>query len=73
MWEALTTLYEGKSVQRKMFLETQLRSFMMTKGEEMEHFLFILQSIGDQLTATSAKVEDDVMVRTTLNVVSEEW
>ena len=25
MWEALTTLYEGTSVQRKMFLESQLR------------------------------------------------
>lgn len=25
MWEALTTLYEGTSFQRKMFLENQLR------------------------------------------------
>ena len=72
MWKALISLYEGKSVQRKM-LETQMRSFMMTKGEDMEHFLFRLQSIRDQLTATSAKVEDDVMVRTTLNGVTNEW
>ena len=42
MWKALTSLYEVKSVQRKMVLETQMRSFMMTKGEDMEHFLFIL-------------------------------
>ena len=47
MWKALTSLYEGKYVQRKMLFETQMRSFMMTKGEDMEHFLFRLQSIRD--------------------------
>ena len=63
MWKALTSLYEGKSIQRKMALETEMRSFMMTKGEDMEHFLIRLQSIKDLLIATGAKVEDDVMVR----------
>ena len=42
---------------------------MMAKGEDMEHFLFRLQSIKDQLTATGAKLEDDVMVGT----VTDEW
>ena len=44
MWKALTSLYEGKSVQRKMLLEAQMRSFMMNKGEDIEHFLFKLQT-----------------------------
>ena len=43
MWKALTSLYEGKSVQRKMLLEAQMRSFTMTKGEDIKHFLFRLQ------------------------------
>ena len=73
MWKALTFLYEGKSVQRKMLLEAQMRSFTMTKGEDIEHFLFRLQSIRDQLAATSATVDDVVIVRTTLNVVTDEW
>ena len=73
MWKALISLYEEKSVQRKVLLETQMRSFMMAKGEDMEHFLFRLQSIRDQLTATGAKVEEDVMVRTALNAVMDEW
>ena len=47
MWKALTSLYEGNSGQRKMLLETQMWSFMITKGEDIEHFLFILQSIKD--------------------------
>ena len=54
-------------------MENQLRSFMMTKGEEIEPFLFRLQAIRDQLFAMEAKVEDDLLVRTALNAVTEEW
>ena len=68
MCKALTSLYEGKFVQRKMLLETQMRSFMMTKGEDMEHFLFI-----DKLTATGATMDDVVIVGTALNAVTNEW
>ena len=73
MWKALTSMYDGKLVQRKMLLETQMRSLMMTKGEDMEHFLFRLQAIRDQLTATSATVDDVVIVRTALNAFTDEW
>ena len=73
MWKALTTLYQGKSVQRKMVLENQLRLFTMSKGEEIDPFLFKLQSIHDQLTAMGVKVVDDIMVRTALNAVTEDW
>ena len=45
----------------------------MSEGAEGTCFLFRLQSIRDQLTATGAKVEDDVMVRTALNAVTYEW
>ena len=46
---------------------------MITKGEDIKHFLFRLQSIRDQLTATGAMVDDVVIVRTTLNAVTDEW
>ena len=46
---------------------------MMTKGEDMEHFLFRLQSIRDRLTAMGATVDDDVIVRTALNALTDEW
>ena len=47
MWKSLIILYDGKSIQRRMLLENQLRSFIMTKGEEIEPFLFRLQAIRD--------------------------
>ena len=46
---------------------------MMTKGNEIDHFLFRLQPIRDQLTGMGVKVEDDVMVRTALNAVTKDW
>ena len=73
MWKALTTLYQGKFVQRKMLLENQLRLLMMTKGEEIYPFLFRLQAIQYQLTNMGVKVDDDVMVKTTLYAVTEDW
>ena len=64
-------LHQGKSIQKKMLLENQMRLFMMTKGEEIDPFLFRLQAIWDQLIAMGVKVEDDVMVRTALNAVTD--
>ena len=46
---------------------------MMTKGEEIDPFLFRLQVIQDQLIAMGVKVEDDVMLRTDLNAVTFDW
>ena len=46
---------------------------MMTKGEDIEHFLFRLQSIRDQLTAIGATIDDAVTVWTALNAVTNEW
>ena len=49
-----------------------MRSFMMTKGEDMEHFLFKLHSIKDQLTATVEMDDDFVIVRTSLKAITDE-
>ena len=43
---------------------------MMAKGEEINPFLSRLQSIRDQLTGMGVKVDDDIMVRISLNAVT---
>ena len=45
MWIDFTTMYQGKFVQKKMLLENQIRLFVMNKGEEIDPFLFRLQTI----------------------------
>ena len=69
----LTTLYQGSSVQRKMLLENQLKSYQMQKGEEIDLFLLRLQGIRDQLTSVGSTPDPEFMVRTALNAVSKEW
>ena len=49
MLKSLTTLYQGIFFQWKMLLENQMRMFQMHKGEEIDPFLFRLQTIRDQL------------------------
>jgi len=43
MWDTLTTLYQDTSVQWKMLLENQLRSYQMQKGDKIDPFLLRLQ------------------------------
>jgi len=45
MWEALKQLYQHTSVQRKMLLEYQLRSYQMQKREQIDVFLGQLKEI----------------------------
>lgn len=45
----------------------------MQKGEEIDHFLLRLQGICDQLTSMGSTPDPKFMVRTALNVISEDW
>jgi len=52
MWDALATLYQGSSKQRKMYLEQKLRSTQMQKRERVDPFLTKLKETCDELSAT---------------------
>ena len=45
----------------------------MKKGEPIDTFLGGLNEIRDQLTVIEATSDQELMVRTALNVVSEDW
>eukprot|EP00253_Pinus_taeda_P004583 PITA_04583 len=51
MWDALATLYQGSSKQRKMYLEQKLRSAQMLEGERVDPFLTKLKETRDELAA----------------------
>ena len=73
VWTTLTTLCQGSSVQCKMYLENQMRMFQMHKGEEIDLLLPRLQTIWDQLISLGSTTNEGLLVRTTLNVVTDEW
>ena len=56
-----------------MLLENQLQSYQMQKGEQIDPFLLRLQEIHDLLTSVGSTLDLELMVRTALNAVSEEW
>ena len=72
MWETLKKLYQHTSMQRRMLLENQMRSYQMKKGEPIDTFLGGLNEIRDQLTFIEATPDQELMVRTALNAVSED-
>jgi len=73
MWEALSSLYEGSSEQRKMYLEQKLQQTLMQKGEGVNSYLQRLQVTRYQLAAVGSTAQSTAMVRTALNGVSDEW
>lgn len=73
MWYVLSTLYQGSSKQRKMYLEQKLRFAQMQKGEHIDSFLMKLQETLDELAVVGSTPQGSEMVRLTLNSVSEEW
>jgi len=50
-----------------------MRSYQMQKREQIDHFLSRLKEIRDQLTSIGATLNQELIVRTALNTVSEEW
>ena len=73
MWEAIKNLYQHTSVQRRMLLENQMRSYQMKKGQSIDTFLEGLNEIRDQFTVIGATPDQELMLRTALNAVSEDW
>ena len=68
MWEALKNLYQHISIQRRMLLENQMRSYRMNNGQSIDTFLRGLNEIRDQLAAIRVTPDQELMVRTALNV-----
>lgn len=73
MWNALATLYQGSSEQRRMYLEEKMISTRMQKGECIDLFLPKLQEVRNQLAIVGSMPQPIEMVRLALNSVSEEW
>jgi hypothetical protein len=51
MFDALSKLYEGKNINRKMNLRTQLKNTKMQKGEMIQEYFSRISEIKEQLKA----------------------
>ena len=73
MFDALTSLFEGKNINRKMTLRNQLKGVKMKKAETMQSYFSRVSQIKEQLESIGDMVEEAEVVMTTLNGLPTEW
>jgi hypothetical protein len=73
MFDALTRMYEGKNINRKMNIRTQLKSTRMQKGETIHDYFSKISQFMEQLEAIGDTLDEDDLIMTTLNGLTRPW
>jgi hypothetical protein len=73
MFDALTRMYEGKNISRKMNLKTQLKNTRMQKGETIQEYFSRISQFMEQLEAIGDTLDEDELIMTTLNGLTTPW
>src|SRR5713101_1806707 len=73
MFDALTKLFEGKNINRKMNRRNQLKNVKIQNEETIQSYFTRVFHIKEQLEAVDEEVENAEIVMTTLNVLPRSW
>ena len=73
MSNALTSLFEGKKINRRMTLRNQLKGMKIQKVETMQSYFTSVSHIKEQMEAIGDMVEEAEVVVTTLNGLPRDW
>jgi hypothetical protein len=73
MFDALTRIYEGKNINRKMNLRTQLKNTKMQKGEIVQDYFSRVSQYKEQLEAIGDNLDEDELIMTALNGLTRPW
>jgi hypothetical protein len=73
IFDALTRLYEGRNINRKMNLRTQLKNTKMHKGETIHEYFSRISQFKEQLEAIGDTLNEDELIMTTLNGLTRPW
>lgn len=73
MFDALSGMFEGRNINRKITLRSQLKNVKIKKEESIQSYLSRVSQIKEQLEAIRDKVEDAEIVMTTLNGFPRQW
>ena len=67
MFDALTKLFEGNNINRKMTLRNQLKNVNIQNAETIQSYFTRVSQIKEQLEVVDEEVENAKIVMTTLN------
>jgi hypothetical protein len=73
MFDALTKMYEGKKINLKMNLRTQLKNMKMQKGETVQDYFSRVSQFKEQLEAIGDNLDEYELIMTTLNGLKIPW
>jgi hypothetical protein len=73
MFDSLTRMYEGKNINQKMNLITQLKSTRMQKGETVQEYFSRISQFMEHLEAIGDTLDKDELIMTTLNGLKRPW
>jgi hypothetical protein len=73
MFDALTKLYEGKNINWKMDLRTQLKNTRMQKGETIQEYFSRISPFKEQLEAIGDTIDEEELVTIALNGLTRPW
>jgi hypothetical protein len=68
MFDALSRLYEGKNIKRKMTLRTQLKNVEMQSSETIQSYITRVSQIKEPLEAIRDTIEEAKLVMTTFGL-----
>ena len=73
MFDALNRLYEGKNINQKMNLRTQLKNTRMQRGESIQEYFSKISKFNEQLEAIRDTIDEDELIMTALNGLTRPW
>ena len=73
MFDALTKLFEGKNINRKMTLRNQLKNVKFQNAKTIQSYFKSVSEIKEQLEAIDEEVENAEIMMTTLNGLPISW
>jgi hypothetical protein len=73
MFDSLAKLYEGKNINRKMNLRTQLKNTRMQKGETIQEHFSRISQFKEKLESIGDTIDKDELIMMALNGLTRPW
>ena len=73
MYDALARLFEGKNINRKMSIKTQLKNIKMQPSETIHSYFTRVTQFKEQLEAVGEKLEEVELVMSSLSGIPRSW
>ena len=73
MYDALSRMYEGRNINRKMNLRAQLKGTKMSKGESIQDYFTRVSKFKEKLSVIGDTLDEDELVMTSLNGLTRPW